>query len=219
MKPERKNGKPYIWVTWLAGLLGGKQCIYSAWFRARYKYDKFEEEAKDLTKWNREHTTMMKARATELEELGFTVTLEEGFKLEGEVAIVAGKIDILGVQKHADGGSELFVVDGKTGQRRDSDWWQVLIYLFAVPRARKDLVGDLTGEVHYKRGDERIAVLPSDLTPERKAEIVGMIKLIAGEEAPRKVATRDECKRCNIGVKDCPERKTADNRAAKVSDW
>lgn len=214
MKPELKKGKPYIWVTWLAGLLGGKQCIYSAWFRARYKYDKFEEEAKDLTKWNREHTAMMKERAAELVKLGFTVTLEEDFKLEGESAIVAGKIDILAVQE-----GELFVVDGKTGQRRDSDWWQVLIYLFAVPHARKDLKGDLTGEVHYKRNNERIDVLPSDLTPERKDEIVKMIKMIAGAEPPLKVPTRDECKRCNIGVADCPERKTADSRAAKVSDW
>lgn len=198
-----RGGKPYIWVTWLSGLLGGKQCLWSAWFKAHYKYQKFEEEASQLAEWNRDHNRMMRDRREELEEAGWTVMVENQneFKLEGAVAVVAGKPDIVATMP-----GHVLIVDGKTGRERDSDWWQVLLYLFAVPRSRPDLVGDLVGEIHYKRGDKRITVKPSELTPERLDDLVKIIKVVGGNEPPSKAPSRDECKRCNIGAADCPER-------------
>ena len=57
-----KSGKVYLWTTWLAKILGGHRCLWSVWFRGRYKYDKFEEMAADLVKWNREHNALMASR-------------------------------------------------------------------------------------------------------------------------------------------------------------
>jgi CRISPR/Cas system-associated exonuclease Cas4 (RecB family) len=198
-----KAGKPYIHVTWLAKLLGGNQCVWSAWFRSRHKYDKFEEEALDLVRWNQQHNELMRRRKAELEREGWTVSMEEAnaFKLEGQVAIVAGKPDIVATRPGL-----VLVVDGKTGRPRESDVWQVLLYLYALPKSRPDLVGELEGEVQYQQGDERITVTPGELTPERMEQMVALIKDIAGAEPPLKVATRGECKRCNIGVRDCPDR-------------
>jgi CRISPR/Cas system-associated exonuclease Cas4 (RecB family) len=198
-----RTGKPYIWVTWLAKLLGGHQCVWSAWFKAHYKYDKYEEMAADLVKWNREHNALVAKRVKELEANGWTVMVEDqnAFKLEGEVAVVAGKPDIVATK---DG--QVLVVDGKTGRERESDIWQVLFYLFAIPKSRPDLKGDLEGEVQYAKGDVRVSLTPADLDEPRMAQLVDLIKAVAGEQPPAKRPSRPECKVCNIGFKDCPQR-------------
>lgn len=196
-----RTGKPYIWATWLAKLLGGDRCLWAAWFKAHNKYEKYEEMASDLARWNREHTKLMAARQRELEEAGWTVTVESDndFKLEGQTAVVAGKPDIVATIP-----GQILVVDGKTGRERDSDIFQVLLYLMAIPKSRPDLVGDLTGEVYYKSG-ATVTLTPSELAAEMP-RIVEMIKTISGDTPPVKVPTREECRRCNIGLKDCPER-------------
>jgi CRISPR/Cas system-associated exonuclease Cas4 (RecB family) len=207
----RRTGKAAIWVTWLAKLLGGHRCIYSAWFKSHYRYDKFEEQALDLVKWNREHNALMAARVKELEADGWTVMVEDqnAFKLEGEVAVVAGKPDIVATKP-----GQVLVVDGKTGRERESDLWQVLFYLFAIPKSRPDLKGDLVGEVQYAKGDVRITVTPADLDETRMEQLVGLIKTVAGSVPPPKAPSRAECKVCNIGHRDCPQRVGAEQTTA-----
>jgi CRISPR/Cas system-associated exonuclease Cas4 (RecB family) len=212
---SRRTGKPYIWATWLAKLLdGGQQCVWSAWFKAHYKYDKFEEQAADLVKWNRDHTKLMAAKRRELEADGWTITTEDqnAFKLEGSAAIVAGKPDLIATRA-----GRVLVVDGKTGRQRESDIWQVLLYLYAVPKSRPDLPTDqLEGEVHYRDGDVALTLL--ELTPERLAQIVALVKTISSDTPPPKVPSRGECRRCNVGIKDCPQRVTTDRMTA-VGDF
>lgn len=211
---QARYGKPYIWATWLAKLLGGNQCVWSAWFKAHFKYDKFEEQASDLVKWNRDHTALMVVRRKELEADGWAVYVEDqnAFKLEGEIAVVAGKPDLVAVK-----GDRVLVVDGKTGRERDADIWQVMLYLFAVPKARRDLPANLEGEVHYRSGD--ITITPAELTPDRMESIVNLIRVIGGDTPPVKAPSREECKRCNIGVADCPERITAQREMTAVGEW
>lgn len=211
----RRNSKPYIFVTWLAKLLGGHECVWSAWFRAHHQYQKFETQGADLAQWNREHDALMRARRRELEGQGYTVTVEEAnaFKLEGQLAIIAGKPDLVGVKAastNQETGELLtpahtLIVDGKTGRVRESDIWQVLLYLYAFPKVRP-LTGELEGEVQYKSGDERIAVTPAELTPERWAQVYALIQAISSDTPPPRKPSRYECKTCNIGPQDCPQR-------------
>lgn len=199
-----RGGKPYVWVTWIAKILGGNQCVWAPWFKSRYRYDKHEEQALDLAQWNREHNEMMRARRREMEREGWTVTEESGnaFKVEGDVAIVAGKADLVGRRPGL-----ALVVDGKTGRERESDFWQVLFYLYALPKEFPDLrERTLEGEIQYKRGDQRMTVTPAELTPERMGQIVDLIRVIGGPVAPPRVPSAYECKTCNIGPKDCPVR-------------
>jgi len=208
-KPEKKRGLPYVWVTWLAGLLAGKQCVWAVWFQARYDFVKYDPGGGDLAKWSAEHDRMMKARAAELVMQGYAVMVEEEnkFKLEGSTAVLAGKMDLVGVMKaHKEIADHTVVIDGKTGQKRHSDWWQVLIYLYALARCRKDLPQPITGELHYKRGDERQSIEPEELTAGRKDEIEAMMKRIASETVPARVPSANECKFCKIGPADCPVR-------------
>lgn len=197
-----RRGKPYIWVTWLSGLLGGQSCTWSAWFKAHYQYEKFELNAEKLVEWNRDHSRFMRERRVELEAQGWTVSVENqnDFKYDGDVATVAGKPDIVArVPGHT------HIVDGKTGRERESDIWQVLTYLFLFPKCRR-VEGDLSGEVQYQRGDKRVPVLLESLTDATRHDIVTMIKTIAAPTAPSKAPSKYECSRCNIGRGDCPER-------------
>lgn len=209
-----RHGKPYLYVTWLAKLLGGQQCTWSAWFKAHFKYDKYEEQAMDLVKWNRDHNALMARRRKALEAEGWTVTSEEqnAFKLEGASAIVAGKPDLVATK---DG--QVLVVDGKTGRQRESDIWQVLFYLYAIPKSRPDLQGALVGEVEYKSGDV-ITLTTDELQGERMEQLVDLIQIVAGDTPPQRVPSRPECKVCNIGPKDCPQRVQAEQTTA-VGDF
>jgi len=201
--PVARGGKPYIWTTWLSSLLGGRQCVWSAWFKAHFKYTKFEEQASQLAEWNRDHGRLMREIKADLEENGWRVKVESenDFKLEGALAVLAGKPDVIATMP-----GHVLVVDGKTGRPRDSDWWQVLIYLYALQFARKDLVGTQVAEVHYLKGDRVMRVLPAELTDARRDDIIRMVKAIAAHAPPAKAPSRDECMRCNIGFADCPER-------------
>ncbi len=207
-RPIARGGKNYIWSTWLAKALGGSQCLYRPWFQSRFRYAKFEEETSQLQEWNRDHTALMRDRVTELEENGWTVSVENqnDFKLEGDTAIVAGKPDAVATL-----GSNVLIVDGKTGRERESDWWQVFIYLFRWQVILKQTPGvDLRGEVFYKRGEHAVELRASDLTEARVDEMTKMIKVIASPTPPAKAPSRFECKRCTIGLADCPQRVMAD---------
>lgn len=201
--PVSRGPKAYIWVTWLAQALGGSPCLFSHWFKAHYQYVKFEQDASNLSAWNRDHTALMREQRAELEDAGWQVAVEDQneFKIEGELAVVAGKPDIVATQP-----GHTLIVDGKTGKERESDWWQVFIYLYAWRTKLKDAVGDLRGIVAYKKGDRRVELRARDLTPERVGAMVQAIKVIGGPDAPLKSPSKRDCRFCNIGYADCPEK-------------
>lgn len=208
----------YIWATWLSRLLGGTSCQYSVWFPAHYEYRKFEKMASKLNEWNKEHTELMNERRAELEEAGFTVSMEgqNSFKLMGTTATLAGKPDITAKYEIPNDPYTL-AIDGKTGIQKDSDIWQVRIYLYAIPRTRPDLVlGTLKGEVQYKRGDVR---KPVTLTKGDEAEIVRGIKALAGPTPLPKVPSLDACNFCNIGKADCPARVDESQIVGSTADF
>lgn len=210
--PVPRGGKVYIWVTWLAKLLGGDQCVWKIWFMARYKHAKLpEHNAEQLAEWNRDHAQLMREKKRLLEENGWRVQTEVAFALTGQTAIVAGKEDLVATL-----GTSTLVVDGKTGKRRDSDIWQVLIYLYervhrpvpvGVDRPR------LSGEVHYRDGD--LIVRLADLKA-HEHEIVDVIKSIASDVEPSRNPGKFECERCTIRPEDCPDRYNEAAAAARA---
>lgn len=213
--PIERAGKRYLYATWLAKLMGGGQCLWSVWFRGKYKYAKFEQDASNLPEWNRAHTRLMQQRRAQLEREGYRVFWEEDteWKLEGQRAVLAGKCDIVAVRPDL-----ALISDGKTGRERESDVCQVLLYLYALPKCRPDLVGDrpLEGEVFYKHG-EPVSVTPDALTPQRVDAMVQLIQIVSADEAPLKAPSRGECRFCSIGPKDCPERFSETRRGAPAA--
>lgn len=201
--PIRRSGKKYTWVTWAAKILGGDQCLYSIWFKSTYKFAKLpERDAEKLQQWNREHNQMMRNRRLLLEENGWQCQSEVEFKLEGERAILAGKEDLVATMP-----GRILIVDGKTGRRRDSDFWQVLLYLYArlhQPRREEGLATKLGGEVFYRSG-KPVTVSVSDVERNEPA-IIQLMQIVASDEAPSANPDRHECARCPIRPEDCRHR-------------
>jgi hypothetical protein len=201
--PVRRDGKPYLWCTWIAKLLGGDvHCQWAAWFKAHYKYAKIADpNAANLVEWNREHTALMAEIRQELADHGWTCAVEDdnSFRLEGAAATLGGKPDLIGRMP-----GHLIVIDGKTGRRRDSDTWQVLIYLYAILLLKWDVGRTVTGEVRYRASTGSVPA--TALTPERTGAITRMIHLVASETPPGRTPSRYDCGRCDISREDCPAR-------------
>lgn len=211
--PIARGGKPYIWVTWLAKLLGGDQCVWKVWFMAHYKHAKLaEKNPEQLAEWNRDHNALMRAHKALLEENGWQVQTEHEFRLEGKTATIAGKEDLVATMP-----GHIQIVDGKTGRRRDADFWQVLIYLYARLHAptKPDERIKLAGQVIYKVG-EPVDVRLSDVD-RREPELLAMIAAIAGDTPPARNPSRFECDKCSIRPEDCTSRYNAVRDAAELT--
>jgi CRISPR/Cas system-associated exonuclease Cas4 (RecB family) len=194
-----RHGLPFIWPTWITGLLSGdKQCEFAPWYRAHYRYEKRQDGTFDSAAWTAAHNALVKVRLAELLADGWTCTLEaqNDFRLKGKAALLSGKPDIVAVR-----GAEALVVDCKTGKPRNSDFFQVLIYMVALARTRPDLP-TLRGEVCYS--DHRIPIAADALTPEREAHIFAALRRVGGNERPRTTPSAQECAFCDVA--DCRDR-------------
>lgn len=210
----KARSAPFVWVTWLAPLLAGEaSCEFALWFKATHMYDK-EPPANQaqLTRWTAEHSLMVSKAKAQLERQGYTVTLEHqnAFKLQGKRALLSGKPDLVAVRPE-----HVRVIDCKTGERRDKDLWQVLIYLFALPLGNRNYQGKtLIGELWYRTGDP-VVLTTADLT-DVKRRIVELIKKAAGSVALLKTPSARECQFCDITQADCPERITEEQAVVTV---
>jgi hypothetical protein len=203
MATTRRQGGPYVYVTWITKLLaGGDRCTWAAWFKASFKHDKRPDASFNLAAWTTEHNLMVTLRAKLLREAGWSVSVEDenAFRLHGKSCVLAGKPDIIATR-----GDELLVVDVKTGKPRDSDWWQILVYLFALPLVQA-VPARLRGEVVYKT--HAIDVSHEELSGERRDQIVALLRTIAGTP-PEKAPSARECGFCDISDADCADRVTA----------
>lgn len=197
--------RPYIWVTWLTKLLVGENnCEWSSWFRANYDGRSYAKQPStfDETQWQLDHTELLnKARAT-IESQGRPVFTERqnAFTLAGQVAVLGGKPDLITV---ADGVGT--IVDAKTGQPSPSHHVQVMLYMYAIPKALhqyKNITFD--GKVVYPTHEDYI---PNSAIDEAFVDnFSNLIKRVASSNPARRVPSELECGFCNITSADCPER-------------
>jgi CRISPR/Cas system-associated exonuclease Cas4 (RecB family) len=211
---DSRREKSYVWVTWITGLLAcSQECAWRSWYRAHFRYAKREDDGPELEKWIRDHDEMVAARGAALRERGCEVRVEDevAFKLEGKLAVLAGKPDILAIRRDK---RRAIVIDAKSGKRRARDFWQVLVYLFALPLAFPELRDcELEGELEYR--GERVRV-PK---PERqdRDRIVEVMRLVGGEDEPERSPSVSECRFCD--VRNCPERVMAEVAVVEVAEW
>ena len=125
---------PYIWVTWLAKILAGdSSCEWAAWFKARYASKSWQRAARsDFSSWAIAHTALLDRSRRQWDDRGFSTFVEDqnSFRLCGNVATLAGKPDLIAVN-----GTRAVISDAKTGQPKPSHQAQVMLYMYAVPRA------------------------------------------------------------------------------------
>ena len=207
MSDTLRSGLPYVYVTWLTPLLAGEaQCHYAAHFKARHKYTK-RPSTFDLAAWSADHTVLLQTRRAELEADGWRTAVEgiNAFRLKGDTAILAGQPDIIASRT-----GETRVIDLKTGQQRHRDWWQVLVYLAALPKVFG--YDRLNGEVCYPT--HRITVPNDALTAARADQIWTLVRRLATERCVP-VPSATECHFCDLA--NCDARIEAPVAAAVTS--
>ena len=199
---------PYTWVTWVAKpLVGESACIWASWFKTHYwKYDQVRSGF-DTAGWNMKHTRALSELADRLESEGCEVFLEgqNSFRLTGSEsgAIVAGKPDL--VAMHPDG--RVTVYDVKTGRERDSHEAQVTLYMYLLPRVRGGRWNGMMPEGGVVYGDGRVVPVPSSaIDDEFRGAVRDLMRRLVSDTPARRVPSEQECRFCDIGPGDCPER-------------
>ncbi|MBN1503645.1 MAG: PD-(D/E)XK nuclease family protein [Candidatus Eisenbacteria bacterium] len=202
MTERREN--PYVWVTWISKLLAGEaHCEWAAWFKAHHAQFEKRPPTFDFAKWNAEHGRMVRERARALAKEGYNVGLEEQnkFNLKGASgATLGGKPDLVAVRE-----AEVLVVDCKTGQTRGADYFQVLVYMLALPLCRPQYKNlSLSGRVEYQ--DHAIQIPPEELTQEAADRVWELMERVVSDDESARVPSAGECAFCDITRRDCPDR-------------
>jgi len=226
---------PYIFCTWLTGLMAGdKHCVWAAWFRAHYKYEKrIDPNENTLSQWRAEHADLVQTRADELRHDGWAVQVEQQnkFAVRGRVATIGGVADIVAtrpiepmddINDNATGRVE----DCKTGVPKDSDYWQVILYLLLLPKVFPSLrARRLEGAVVYpvgtpdramgrERGNRQVSEVDAATA---KDVAVGWIKRVGGDDEPDKSPSWSECRYCDIA--ECLARAEEPTADAATEDF
>lgn len=202
MSLTERHGKPYIWATWITGLLSGdKQCEWAVWLKAHYQFEKLTDLAREnaLAKYKADHAAALPEHAERLRAEGWTVKLEgqNKFNYKGQAATLGGCPDIVALKPGV-----LRVDDRKTGRARDSDYWQVCTYGFMLPLVSRDYA-ELVVEGNVIYNDRVRHISPAEIVA-AKPLIVQRIKTTAGAVVPPRTPSAQECGFCDIP--DCPDR-------------
>ena len=200
--PQRRDF-PYIWATWLPRLLTGENsCEWAVWFKAHYQdWDRVPSDF-NQTDWLVRHTSMLNEQKAQWEDRGHDVYVENQntFRLQGETAVLAGKPDLVVV--HDD---DARIVDVKSGKEQPSHRVQLMIYMYALPRALEQYQhAKLAGQVVYPTRTARVPM--GSLHTQFKTDLGALIRRIAADQPAARVPSEHECRFCDITAEDCPAR-------------
>ena len=113
---------------------------------------------------------------------------------------LGGKPDIVAWRN-----GEVRVVECKTGQPRHADTIQVMIYMLVLPHAQPVWRGRTpSGCVNYQTGP--VEVPAEALDSGFRARFRELMAQVGGNTALERVPSFNECRFCDIGQLDCPER-------------
>ena len=198
----------YTWVTWIAKpLVGESAYIWASWFKTHFwKYEPVKSDF-DRAGWNMKHTRALWELADRLESEGCEISIEgqNSFRLAGAEsgAIVAGKPDLVAL--HPDG--RVTVYDVKTGQDRDSHEAQVKIYMYLLPKMRGGRWHAVMPEGGVVYGDGQVRPIPPlAIDDDFKGAVRDLMRRLVSDTPARRVPSAQECRFCDIGPDDCPER-------------
>jgi hypothetical protein len=162
----------------------------------------------DASAYKLNHTPLVAELRAELEGKGYTVFTEDQnyFTLRGTSGTtLSGKPDIVAIR-----GTEGIVCDAKTGSARESHEIQVLIYMWAIPKAFPEWQDiRFSGLVAYKAEVERFVIPPGAVDSNFVGKVAAQIKRLASPLPARKVPGPTNCRLCPIPTSICPERNEA----------
>ena len=194
---------PYIWATWLPRLLTGENsCEWAIWFKVHHQswskvpYD-FDQTESLLTR-----TSLLNQKKSQWEARRQHVYVEgqNSFRLQGQTATLAGRPDLIVVRSN-----DALIIDVKAGREQPSHSVQIMIYMYALPRALPQFQhAKLAGEVIYPTGTRRVPM--GSLHTQFKTDLGALIRRIAADKPAARVPSEHECRFCDITLEDCTER-------------
>ena len=208
--PQRRE-QPYIWATWLPKLLTGENsCEWAVWFKARHQGWTRRPSDFDPVQWQIEHTALLTETRDRFLASGYQVFTENqnAFRLQGKTAVLAGRPDLLVVN-----GDDVLIIDVKTGTERPSHTAQLMIYMYALPKALQQYrEAKIRAEVFYPTRTHVISRGSIDQSFIRR--LVALIQRVAAPKPPPTIASASECRFCDITANDCSDRVDADAASA-----
>ena len=199
---DLRDGLPYTWVTWLAKILAGdSSCEWAAWFRARHDPNSWQRVSKpSLDAWHIRHAALLSQIQDEWRQRKFSLLLEgqNYFKLRASCAVLAGKPDMIAVRDRIG-----VVVDAKTGRPSPAHIAQVMLYMYAVPRAlplHRDITFD--GLIVYE--DHEVYIPAVDVDDAFIDHAVSLIRRLSADEPPSKAPSASECRATSPPRPDLP---------------
>ena len=205
--PQLREGGPYIWPTWLPKLLAGlDRCEWKVWFQVQHDGRTWQKLDSDfnLTRYNIEHTELLRLCTEEYEQRGFTVTVkrQNDFRLNRDWVTISDRPDLV-----ASRDEETIIVDVKAAKPNLSHEIQVMLYMAWLPLVdRRYQDSRLQGQVYYAK-DQGIDI-PASAVDQRFREIVKeLISRPASTTPTRKAPSAGECRFCPISAQYCPDRR------------
>jgi PD-(D/E)XK nuclease superfamily len=194
--------EPFVWVTWLSALLSGATtCEWAVWFKAHYSFAKRPRDG-DLAKYQIEHTALLAQVRDRFRSDGYVVSTERQneFKLRGSVGVLAGRPDLVAVKDKL-----AWVIDVKTRSMKVSHRVQVMLYMWALPKAFPAYRGlRFDGRLVCPAGELDIPADEVDEPFVRRAR--DLLRQICGDKPPMASPSPGECRHCEITAEDCPVR-------------
>ena len=200
----QRREHPYIWATWLPRLLTGEDsCEWAAWFRAHHQGWERPPNDFNFAQWQIDHTALLTDTRHKFEASGYDVHVEaqNAFRLQGRTATLAGQPDLI----IPSGDDHVLIIDAKTGAERASHVAQVMVYMYALPRALEQYRdARIAGEIHYPYRIQRVP--RGGLDQGFINRLVTLIQRVAAPDPPQRVPSFTECRFCDITAVDCPVR-------------
>ena len=160
------------------------------------------------------HTAGINENRQRWEEQGYTVFTENqnSFTLRGRQAALGGKPDLIALM--GDSGT---IIDVKTGRPSPSHSVQVMLYMYAVPRAIDGYRGvSFAGSIAYS---DHLVDIPASAVDETFIKNLSALVLrLNAPEPTRRVPSARECGFCDISFADCPERVSEDTVSEGVTE-
>ena len=160
----------------------------------------------DLVGWQIAHTAGINGSRQVWEDWGYTVFTENqnSFALRGKTGTLGGKPDL--IARKGDSGT---IIDVKTGRPSPSHGVQVMLYMYAVPRAMGQYRGvTFDGKIAY--GDDEVDIPASAVDDTFVKNLSALVLRLSGDAPARRVPSPRECGFCDISSADCPERAADD---------
>ena len=114
----------------------------------------------------------------------------------------------------------ILIVDVKGGQEQPWHHYQVMIYMYALPKAMPEYKdAKFSGEIVYNDHTHRVP--QGGINQGFIRNLGSLIRRIAAPEPPLRVPSAQECRFCDITAADCPVRvdETSEPEAGETTDF